>query len=389
MGKKNIILKQQKHIILYQNKNTNKDLENLKKGYPIWNILNLYTPQLKELFEITHPHLRQSPEYKNRLQKFIRKRQEVKNKLQGDWVYFPWNGYLVHMVTEQEYNLIRTNRNRNLITIKEQERLMQFCVGIVGLSIGNSIAVGLAYNGIANKMKLAEYDVLETSNLNRIRASISDIGKTKTVTTAEQIYEINPYAKLQIFSQGLKKQNLQEFLNAPNKPQIVFDAIDDFELKVRLRLAAKKAQVPIIMLTNLGDNVLVDVERYDEDHNSPLFNGLIGRAAEDIFQKPMSEEEKIKYAVQIVGIGHVPTRALKSIFEINETLVGRPQLASTVTVAGGLASYLVRKIALGESLPSGRRYISFAKMFNLEQESKKELGQRKILMEKFDRTFSL
>ena len=61
----------------------------------------------------------------------------------------------------------------------------------------------------------------------------------------------------------------------------------------------------------------------------------------------------------MVGRDNVPKRAVESIKEIGKTLVGRPQLMNTVTVASGIALFLARKIALGEKIKSGRILFKF------------------------------
>lgn len=346
---------------LYEGTYTVEDLGELKKN-PIRSIYDIYEHQLKELFEITYPSLRFSLNYQEKLSEFIREKTKGNSVLSGSWVYFPWNQTLLHIVTEPELFALRTNRNKNLITLQEQDKLAQYTIGVVGLSVGNTIVLSLAYNGISNTMKLADNDTLETTNLNRIRAGLPYVGVLKTEVTAQQVYDINPYAMLTVFSHGLTKDNLPSFLIENPVPRLIFEAIDDFEMKIRLRLAAREEMIPIVMLTNLGDRVLIDIERYDLDRTTPLFNGLIGKTAEEILSKPITEADKQRYAVQIVGKENVPKRALESLPEINKTLVGRPQLMSTVTIAGGIGVYLARRIALGEPVPSGRNIVKFAEL---------------------------
>jgi len=217
--------KHQKPVILYEGKYKARDLERLRKEKRVWKLHDIYESQLAELFEITYPQLKHSPKYQRKLKEFVQKKLRSRKGLAGNWLYLPWSGHFIHTVTEQEYNLIRTNRNRNLITEEEQKKLLRFCVGIVGLSVGNSIAVGLAYQGISRSMKLAERDVMETSNLNRIRAGLHDVGVPKINIAAQQIYEINPYAKLYLFEKGLDKKSLKDFFNNDPKPKVVFDEI--------------------------------------------------------------------------------------------------------------------------------------------------------------------
>lgn len=356
--------KRQKPIVLYEGKNTEEDLEKLKKEMSVWKICDIYKGQLEELFEIDNPKLKKKSGYKTEMEKFVEERISPKQTLVGNWIYFPWNGRLVHSVNKKEYLQLRTNRNKNLITAEEQEKLSAFTVGMLGLSVGSHIALNLTYGGVGNTMKLAEYDTLDTTNLNRIRARIDEIEEPKINITARQIYEVNPYADLVLFNQGITDENLDEFVFQEPAPKIIFEIIDNFEMKIKLRLKAKKARIPVAMFANIGDRILFDIERYDLDGNLPLFNGLAGSAPEEIIKHPdLTDEDKNKYAVSLTGIENIPQRALDSVKEIDKTLVGRPQLMSTVSITGGLAAYITKQIALGKPIPSGRKLVKFRDLF--------------------------
>ena len=132
-------------------------------------------------------------------------------------------------------------------------------------------------------------------------------------------------------------------------------------MKVLVRIEAKKARIPVVAFANLGDSILADIDRYDLDGSLPLFNGLLGDFPEEILKMP--DEDKNKYAVKMVGIENVPTRALESVKEIGKTLVGRPQLSSTVIFSGALGTYVTRQIVLGNELKSGRYLIKFEEFF--------------------------
>lgn len=353
-------------IILSEGIAHQKDLDDLKKSYPVWNLYDLYKDQLKELFEVKNPSLKNSPDYQEKINKFTEEKSLDSETIKGDWIYYPWNGNLIHTINKEDLFLLRTNRNRNLITLEEQEGLREFTVGMAGLSVGSNIALALAYQGIGNSMKLADFDTLDTTNLNRVRAGLHQIGLPKIEIATRQIYEINPYANLKTYPEGLKKENLQDFVNSEPKPKLIFEIIDDFEMKVLLREEAKKAGVPVITMANVGDSVVIDIERYDLDPNLAFFNGLLGTLPEEFLKNPKGNPHE--YAIKTVVIENVPKRALDSVNEIDKTLMGRPQLSSTVIISSGLASYLTRKIALGKNLPSGRKIFSLPDILNLEDD---------------------
>ena len=343
-----------KPTILEEGLFNNEDRKNLEKKL-VWRKVDIYEKQIRELFEVLYP---QDSKDEKKLTSFLKKLTNPNPNLKGVWVYFPWNGFLVHTLNEKDYFLIRTNRNRDLINPEEQEKLKTFTVGIAGLSIGSNMAFAMAHLGICN-FTIADFDELVTSNLNRTRFGIHEVGVNKAVLTSQKLYEINPFVKLEVFEKGLNGNLLTDFILGDQPLKLIVDALDDFEIKVRLRMEAKKAKIPVLMVTSLGDSCLVDVERYDIDPEIEIFNGLLGKLPEEILSSKLTEQDKQKFAAKIVGIEHIPTRALESLFKIGKSLVGRPQLASTVSIGSGIATYIVKKVAIEENWPSGRKLLHF------------------------------
>ncbi len=360
-----ISYQEDKPIILREGDHNLSDLTALRNTKKIWKEVDVYKLQLRELFEITNPSLIFSSQFETKKNEYIQKQlDEQKNKFKGTWVYYPWSGNLVHTVNENDYSNLRTNRNKNLITEEEQKILASSCVGIVGLSVGSNVATTLTYGGIAKNLKLAEFDILETTNLNRVRGYLEQIGMNKIDLLSQQLYEINPFLNIYNFPEKINKINLENFVAGNPKPRVIFEIIDSFEMKIHLRALAREHEIPVIMITNLGDRILMDVERYDLDKNIDFFNGRAGKVPKNILEKPdITPQDKHKYAVDLAGVEHIPQKALGSVAEIGKTLVGRPQLASTVTIAGGLSSYLVRKIVLGQPLPSCSWLVDLDKIF--------------------------
>lgn len=350
----------EKPLILREGDFKKLDLEKIKTTRKIWKIIDVYKDQLSELFEVLNPNQSQDG---NKLFEFLKENPSSDPDLKGSWVYFPWTGLLVHMLNELDYYTLRTNRNRDIINENEQRILKNFSVGIAGLSIGSNMALTLAHLGVSKNLKIADFDTLTTSNLNRVPAGIHNIGSNKAVLAAHKLYDIDPFTDLQIFANGLNKQNLENFLAGKKKLSIVVDAIDDFEIKIHLRMVAKKLRIPVLMVTNLGDSCLVDVERYDLNHKTEFFNGLLGTLSKEILSSKLSETDKTRFAAKIVGVEHIPTKALESLSKIGNALVGRPQLASTVSIGAGIATYIIRKIAVEGKWPSKRLLLHFDSAF--------------------------
>jgi len=68
--------------------------------------------------------------------------------------------------------------------------------------------------GLAGEIiRLADFDTLELSNLNRIPASVLDLGVNKAVVAARRIAEIDPYLRVVVEPTGIRPENLGEFLD--------------------------------------------------------------------------------------------------------------------------------------------------------------------------------
>src|SRR5690606_9457704 len=69
----------------------------------------------------------------------------------GAWVYYPWNRSLVHLLDEEEFISVRTNRNMLKIKPEEIALLQKKTIGIIGLSVGQSIALTIAMERICSE----------------------------------------------------------------------------------------------------------------------------------------------------------------------------------------------------------------------------------------------
>lgn len=286
---------------------------------------------------------------------FIREGKGATLREFGRWVYYPWSGRLVHILPPAEFQELRLDRNKYKITPEEQARLANFCVGIVGLSVGNAVAIALALEEACGHLKLADFDRLDLSNMNRLRAGVAAIGVPKTILLARQIYEFNPYARLSLFPHGVTAQNLDEFLLGAPRLNVVIDECDDLAMKILVRERARSLHLPVLMETS--DRGMIDIERFDLEPERPLLHGLIGDIKAADIAPELSIEEKVRYILPMVGVETISTRAAASMVEIKETISTWPQLGSEVALGGAIVTTAVRRLALGQSLPSSRHYI--------------------------------
>ena len=308
----------------------------------------IYT-QLEELMKIKFPAVNFSTAEMNEA---IRTHLQGRNMEEfGLWVYYPWSKRLVHTLYEEEFVSVRTNRNQLKITKEEQDILRSKTVGIIGLSVGQSIALTMAMERICGTIKLADFDTAELSNLNRIRTGIHNLNINKTVIAAREIAEIDPFIDVKIYQQGLTNQNMEDFMLGTSKLDVLVEVCDGLDIKINSRIAAKKFRIPVIMETN--DKCMLDVERYDKNENYPILHGLIDEAEMHSLDN-LSGEDRMNLVKQIVNVGNLSARMLDSFGAMGKSIRSWPQLASSVTMGGAVTTDVARKILLGEDVVSGR-----------------------------------
>jgi nitroreductase len=324
--------------------------------------------QLSELVDTRHPALKSRPDELRRLVELHLDGKDAQDH--GTWVYYPWSRRLVHVLPEAEYRELRTSRNRNKITAEEQEILRGLRLGVVGLSVGQATAVTLALEEVGGEYLLADFDRLELSNMNRLRAGVHDIGVNKAVLTAREIAEINPYARVEVYPNGIDESNIDQFMAGGRKLDLLFEECDDLPMKIRLREKARQYAIPVLMETS--DRGLLDVERFDLEPHRPILHGLIGNLrAEEL--KGLSTYEKVPIVLRVIGATTMSRRLAASLVDIEATLKTWPQLASNVVLGGALNTDTARRIALGQFTSSGRYFVDLEAAINDQVQATPEL----------------
>lgn len=361
---------------------TEEFFKKLDSEYGVSRRIDAYEELLEDLFLIRNPRFKFEPDYKEAFTEW--KNNLSPEMITGVWAYFPWSKVAVRILPEKEHFEIRTARNKNIITEKEQRKFYNARVAVAGLSVGSHGALTLALMGGAKSMYLADPDVVSGSNLNRIRYDYTSVGRKKTHLAAEYIYQLDPYADLNVFDDGISAKNIDEFLGGDNPVDVLVEELDDLEMKIRLRVVAREKGIPVIMVTDNGDGIIVDVERYDLDSKTELFNGALGPISIEDF-KSFTPSDLPKLATKVAGVDLIVPRMLMSLKEVGKTLYSWPQLGDAATLSGVAIAYCVRKLILKEPLSGGKFDISLDKILDpaySSEQSKKTREEVRTLFKK-------
>ncbi len=323
-------------------------IENLKGRAKV---VDEYDSQVEELWKIRNPKEAHSADFskKEKVKQILdRFKDDELGKSVGKLVWYPWKETMVHILDDEYFQELRTARNKYLIEEEEQKQFEKYRVGIIGLSVGNNIAVTLRLQGGARRMKISDHDTLSLSNMNRMKVSLTDLGFGKTEITKRQILEIDPYSELKLYEKGVGEDNIREFLDDLD---IVVDEVDDLKIKTLIRSEARKKKVPVLMLTDNDDGVLVDYYPYNRNQKTSLFHGV----EDDLVMSKISagsadRKEIAKLSSKIVGEENISERMIKSLKDVGINLYSWPQLGTAAIFSGVVGCYFIRMLATGKEL---------------------------------------
>jgi len=129
-------------------------------------------------------------------------------------------------------------RQIEVIGEENQKILTQKEVAIIGAGgLGNIIASSISCIGLKS-VYIVDFDEIEEHNLHRqFNFNLQDIGKKKALVLAKRVSRCKN-TKIKAFA--------DEFKNFSEKVDLIFDATDNFEVRLQIDKFAKKNKIPWI-----------------------------------------------------------------------------------------------------------------------------------------------
>ncbi len=181
------------------------------------------------------------------------------------------------------------SRNIGWVTQPEQAKLNKARIAIAGLGgVGGGHLLTLARLGVGN-FNISDFDDFDVHNLNRqAGAFMPFMGQPKIDTLARLACDINPELDIRLFPQGVKPDNVDEFLRDVD---VYVDGIDFFALPARRMVFAKCREkgIPALTAAPLGMGTAF------------LYFSATGMSFEDYF-KVEGHESQEQYARFIAGL---------------------------------------------------------------------------------------
>ena len=212
----------------------------------------------------------------------------------------------------------------------------------------------MAMERTCGELRLADFDTLELSNLNRLREGVLSLGLKKTMLAARGIAELDPFLKVVCYPDGLTPANLDAFFGAAALDVLV-EECDGLAMKLRCRQRARELGIPVVMEAN--DRATLDIERFDREPGRPILHGLLDGLDFSRVAELKTNEEKVPYLMPMVGEATMSDKLRASLLEVGESIESWPQLAADVALGAGLVTNVVRRMALGQLNESGRTFV--------------------------------
>jgi len=250
-------------------------------------------------------------------------------------------------------NLEQFDRNLGFISEVEHRRLQDSTVAIAGAGgDGGELAITLAQLGVG-RFRIADPERFEINNLNRqAGANYNTIGRNKADVIAEMILDINPHADVQVFTDGVTPDNVDEFIEGSN---LVIDETEftHHELGVMIARKARKNKLPVLMTLNVGFGAYTTSFSPDSKTTFESYLGLDPKA---------SLEEIAKKTVPLSRwVPHIPSYAdINNFKKVAAQEVPTPSVSIGVKIAVAEASTQALAHLLKEISPQRANWIIYA-----------------------------
>lgn len=300
----------------------------------------------------------------------------------GTYAYYSSRGDLVRYCPPYWHHVVATASSSMLIAdleyakrwVEIREILASTTLAVAGASVGNNVTHAAVMDLRPRNIKLADKSRYKLENINRVRLSYSDIVlsddtrtdptqsllRNKAEVTASQLYSIDPYINVFTYENGVGDDEMASFFDGDDiepKADMIIEEVDDPRVKIALRQEARKRGIPLLMVSDLGSSVQLDILRYDLDKTLPLTWGTddtkLTESMEEVYRHPGDRKQFFNFVDNLIGTDYRSDELARIIDNVSEipTSTIIPQLGSTAMVAGGILAEAIARIRLGHTYP--------------------------------------
>jgi sulfur carrier protein ThiS adenylyltransferase len=151
------------------------------------------------------------------------------------------------------------------LTDEQLSKIRAVKIGIAGAGgLGSNCAAALVRTGF-RRIKIADFDVIDHSNLNRQFYFLEQVGRPKVEALKENLEQINPSLELEISHARLESGNLSELFDDCDIVVEAFDRPEYKKLIVERYMNSRKLLVAASGLAGWGKSDRIRVHRVKEN----------------------------------------------------------------------------------------------------------------------------
>jgi len=266
-------------------------------------------------------------------------------------------------ISEEEFYKMLWFRSSMVFTDSEKELIQNAKVGVIGIGGTGGVASEQLVRGGVKNITLVDPDIFELTNINRQHfCTISTIGMKKVEAGKKRLLDVNPFANIRTFEEGINRDNAREIVSGVD---IIIDASDNKSAHYPLHRVAKELKVPVISRShsipeftfgakaNLWDYREDGISTREEDENSPTASIPLEEVTEEQFKakdKKVHQEFneiysrlfKSKYANKLLLSENEPPKGFFEEYENSrENLVQGSNWGPAVTITGTFFAIIV------------------------------------------------
>lgn len=256
-------------------------------------------------------------------------------------------------VEKEKYKeMINTTRYARQIILPEigilgQQKLQNARVLVIGAGgLGCPVLQNLATAGVGF-IGIVDGDVVEETNLHRqLLYTLKDCGKSKSVTAAEAIQELNPDVKVRVFNEFFKKENAFEIVG---DYQIIVDCTDTIGIRYLINDVSIVKDIPVVYASIYKFEGQVSVFNYK---NGPSYRCLFPQT-ESLGSVPNCVASGVLGVLPNTLGSFQATEVLKIILEIGKVLSGKLLLYDGLHYQTQLIDFNKNPAAIEEAIANG------------------------------------
>jgi hypothetical protein len=307
----------------------------------------------------------------------------------GNYVIDHSRGDLYLVAPERWHKLALVTSNSKLLTDPAgqltwadiRRRLECAVVGFAGVSVGGNLLEGWLREARPRRVKVADPDWVELTNMNRgermsLRHAVAPrsarfdpanpydvprVGKAEYIAYEQQL--VDPYLEVDVYQEGITRANIERFLiGGDGEPpiDILVEEMDNLDLKILVRQAAREHRVDVVMLSDFGHQAHLLWNPFRERPDAPLGYGAddatliaaLDEAKTGVRAKVFAFVEALcgkdfagdQFGAWIAGEGEQPTGSL-------------PQSGATAMASGAIGGKEIALRVLGNPVPSSGRVV--------------------------------